>query len=171
MKWATLIAVDDTIRAGLRVESVASMIIKSQGKLSPYITDWSYLLDSAGCIVAKLNVAILNRSQSDEVVNQVLLAARTDKTLSFAPTKVRTTWQGNARIRLDDRRLYDICGNDEVLALPATITGGAVVSGWFAFVIDSSQLELAKQHKWGVVVVDQDGRQYRSRTTQDQSIG
>lgn len=171
MKWTTLIAVNNTIRAGLLVSSVASTIIKSRGKLSPYIADWSYLLDSAGGIVVKLNVAILNRSQSDVVVSQVLLAARTDKTLTFEPTKVRTSWQGNARIRLDDRRLYDICGNDEVLALPSTITRGAVVSGWFAFVIDSSQVESAKQHKWGVVVVDQDGRQYRSRATQDQSIG
>jgi hypothetical protein len=170
MKWTTLIAVNDTIRTGLQVASVASTIIKSRGKLSPYIADWSYLLDSAGGIVVRLNIAILNRSQSDEIVSQVLLAARADKAISFAPTKVRTSWQGNARIRLDDRRLYDICSNDEVLALPSTITGGAVVSGWFAFVIDSSQVELVKQHKWGVVVVDQDGRQYRSRATQDQSI-
>ena len=171
MKWTTLIAVNEATRTGLRVASVASTIIKSQGKLSPYIADWSYLLDSAGGIVARLNIAILNRSQADEIVSQVLLAARTDTTLTFEPTKVRTSWQGNARIRLDDRRLYDICGNDEVLALPSTIAGGAVASGWFAFVIDSDQVELAKQHKWGVVVVDQNGRQYRSRATQDQSIG
>ncbi len=171
MKWTTLIDVNEATRTGLRAASVASTIIKSRGKLSPYIADWSYLLDSAGGIVAKLNVAILNRSQSDVVVSQVLLASRTDKTLTFEPTKVRTSWQGNARIRLDDRRVYDICANDETLALPATVQRGAVVSGWLAFVIDLGQVELAKQHKWGVVVVDQDGRQYRSRATQDQSIG
>ncbi len=170
MKWTTLIDVNDTIRAGLRVSSEAPRIIKSRGKLSPYIVDWSYLLDSAGCIVMKLNVAILNRSQSDKIVSQMLLVAREDKNITLAPAKLRTAWRGNARVRLDDRRMYDVCGNDEILTLPSTIKSGLTISGWIAFVIESNQTELVKRHKWCVAVVDEDGRQYKSRADQDQSI-
>ncbi|UCB43361.1 MAG: hypothetical protein JSV77_01560 [Dehalococcoidales bacterium] len=171
MRWTTLIGVNDTIRTGLLEASVAARIIKSRGKLSPYIIDWSYLLDSTGCIVIKLNVAILNRSQSDEMVSQALLAAREDRTITLTPVKLRTAWQGNARIRLDDRRVFDICGKDEILTLPSTVASGAIISGWLAFVIEAGQVELAKQHEWCVAVVDQDGRQYKSRAEQDQTIG
>ena len=112
-----------------------------------------------------------HRLAADEVVSQVLLAARKDKTFTLAQAKLRTAWQGNARIRLDDRRVFDVCGNNEILTLPATVASGATVNGWLAFVIESSQVELAKQHKWCVAVVDQKGRQYKSRAEQDQSIG
>ena len=170
MRWTTLITVNDTIRTGLLVASVAAGIVRGRSKLTPYIVDWSYLFDSAGCIVMKLNVAILNRSQTDEMVTQVLLTARKDKTLTFTPVKLRISWRGKAQVRLDDRRVYDVCGKDEVLTLPSTITSGSTVSGWLSFVIDSSQVELARQHKWHVTVVNQDGRQYKSRAEQDQSI-
>ena len=171
MRWTTLISADATVGTGLLVASQAAKIIKSRGKLSPYIIDWSYLSDYTGCIVMRLKVAILNRSEADEVVSQIVLAAREDTNATLAPAKLRTAWRGNARIRLDDRRVFDVCGNDEVLALPSTITGGAIISGWLAFVVDPGQVELVKQHKWCVVVVGQDGRQYRSRAEQDQSIG
>ncbi|HEY40887.1 MAG TPA: hypothetical protein G4O18_03395 [Dehalococcoidia bacterium] len=171
MRWATLISADEAVRTGLQVGSEAAQIIKSRGKLSPHIVDWSYLSDYTGCIVMRLKVAILNRSEADETVSQILLAAREDKDVTLAPAKLRTAWRGNARIRLDDRRVFDVCGNDEILTLPSTIAGGATVSGWLAFVIDSGQVEMAKQYKWCVVVVGQDGRQYRSRAEQDQNIG
>jgi hypothetical protein len=171
MRWTTLIAADQSVRDGLLVASQAAQIIKSRGKLSPYIVDWSYLSDYTGCIVTRLEVAILNRSEADEMVSQILLAAREDKNVTLAPAKLRTAWRGNARIRLDDRRVFDVCGNDEILALPSTIARGTTVSGWLAFVIDSAQVELAKQYRWCVVVVGQDGKQYRSRADQDQSIG
>ena len=170
MRWTTLIDVSETSRTGLLVVSEASRIIKSRGKLSPYIIDWSYLLDSAGCVVMKLNVAVLNRFQANMIVSQVFLTARENNTITCTPSKIRTAWRGNARIRLDDRRMYDICGNDEIFALPSTIASGMTVSGWFAFVFESTQAELVKQHKWCVAVVDQDGRHYRSRAEQDQSI-
>jgi hypothetical protein len=171
MRWATLIAADETVRTRLLVVSEAAQIIKSRGKLSPYIVDWSYLSDYTGCMVMRLKVTILNRSETDETVSQIMLAAREDKNVTLAPTKLRTAWRGNARIRLDDRRVFDVCGNDEILTLPSTIAGGATISGWLAFVIDSGQVELAKQHRWCVVVMGQDGKQYRSRVEQDQNIG
>ena len=170
MRWTTLITVNGAVRSGLLIASGAAQIIKSRSKLSPYIIDWSYLVDYTGSIVMKLNVAILNRSESDEIVGQVLLAARADKTLTLTPTKLRTAWRGEARIRLDDRRVFDVCGNDEILTLPSTIESGATVSGWLAFVIEPDQTELFRQHKLCLVVVDQDRRQYRSRAEQDQNI-
>ncbi|HEY32622.1 MAG TPA: hypothetical protein G4O10_05905 [Dehalococcoidia bacterium] len=170
MRWTTLIDANENIRTGLLVASEASRIIKSRAKLAPYIVDWSYLLDSAGCVVMRLNVVVLNRSQADMTVSQVLLAARENKSLNLTPHKLRTAWRGNARIRLDDRRTYDVCTNDEILELPSTVTSGMTVTGWVAFVIESSQTGLIKQHKWCIAVVDQDGRQYRSRVEQDQSI-
>jgi hypothetical protein len=121
-------------------------------------------------MVMRLNVAILNRSESDMIVRQVLLAAREDKALTLTPARLRTAWRGNARIRLDDRRVFDVCGNNEILTLPSTIASGATVSGWLAFVIEVDQTELVKQHKWCVVAIDQDGRKYKSRAEQDQSI-
>ena len=119
----------------------------------------------------KLNITIFNKSASDEMVGQVHLVARENKTLTLKPARLGTSWRGQARVRLDDRRVFDVCRNDEILTLPSTITSGATVSGWLAFVIDSSQVELARQHKWYVVVLDQDGKQYKSRAEQDQSIG
>ena len=171
MRWATLISVNDTIRTGLLVASVAARIMRSRRKLSSYIVDWSYLFDSAGCLITRLNITILNRSQSDEMVSQILLAAREDKTLTFTPAKLRTSWRGRAQVRLDDRRVYDVCGKHEVLTLPSPIKSGTIVSGWLSFVVDSSQVELVSQHKWYVAVVDQDGRRYKSKTEQDRSIG
>jgi hypothetical protein len=171
MRWMSLITVNGNVRTGLLVPSAAAQIIKSHTKLSPYIMDWSYLVDYTGSIVMKLNLTILNRSETDRIISQVLLAARKDKSLTIAPAKLRTAWRGNARIRLDDRRVFDVCGNNEILALPSTVTSGATVSGWLAFVIDSEQAELFRQHKLCVAVVDQRGRQYRSRAGQDQSIG
>lgn len=171
MRWITLIDADETIRTKLLAPSEASKIIKSRGKLSPYIVDWAYLLDSIGCVVIKLNVAILNRSQADMTVSQVLLAARENKTLNLTPHKLRTAWRGNARIRLDDRRMYDVCANDAIFELPSMVASGMTVTGWLAFFIESSQTGLTKHHKWCITVVDQDGRQYTSRVEQDQSVG
>lgn len=170
MRWTTLLAVDGTVRAELREASAAARIIKSRGKLSPFITEWSYISDYTGCVVMRLDVVILNRSESEETVQQTLLTAREDKDLILTPAKLRTAWRGNARIRLDDRRVFDVCGNDEILALPSTIASGAAVSGWLAFVIEPDRIELLRQHKLCLVVVDQDRRQYRSRAEQDQSI-
>jgi len=170
MRWTTLLAVDGTVRDGLLEVSTAARIIKGRGKLSPYITEWSYISDYTGCVVMRLNIVILNRSESEEIVEQVQLAAREDKTLTLTTAKLRTAWRGNARIRLDDRRVFDVCGNDEILTLPSTIASGATVSGWLAFVIEPDQTELFRQQKLCVVVADQDGRQYRSRVEQDQSI-
>jgi len=171
MRWITLLTVNDTIKTGLLVASVAARIIRGRSKLTPYIVDWSYLFDSTGCLIMRINITILNRSQSDEMVSQVLLAAREDKTLIFTPAKLRASWRGQAQVRLDDRRVYDVCGKHEILTLPYIIKSGTTVSGWLSFVIDSSQVELARQHKWYVAIMDQDGRRYKSRTEQDQSIG
>lgn len=167
MKWTTLIAADDTKRNGILAESVGPQIIKSRGKLSPYIEDCSYLVDSDGFMVIRLNVTILNRSQSDEVVSQVLLSSREDETLTLTPSRIRTAWRGNARVRLDDRRLYDICGNDEILTLPSTIKSGAKIKGWLAFVIDSNQVKLTRKYNLCTVVVDQCARQYKSKAEED----
>lgn len=171
MRWTTLLAVNSIVRTGLLEASAAAQIIKSRSKLSPYIVDWSYLSDYTGCIVMRLNVTILNRSESDKIVRQVLLAERKDKILTLTPAKLRIAWRGQARIRLDDRRVFDVCGNDEVLTLPSTIASGATVSGWLAFVVEADQTELFGQHKLCVVVLDQDGRQYRSKSVQDRGIG
>ena len=170
MKWTTLITADDTQRNGILAESVDTQIIKSRGKLSPYIEDCSYLVDSDGYMVIRLNVTILNKSQSDAVVNQVLLSSREDEAFTLTPSRIRPAWRGNARVRLDDRRLYDICGNDEILTLPSTIKSGATIKGWLAFVIDSNQVKLISKYNLCTVVVDQRDKQYKSKAEQDQSI-
>jgi len=171
MKWTTLISADDTKRNGILAESVDLQIIKSRGKLSPHIEDCSYLVDSEGDMVIRLNVTILNRSKSDELVGQVLLSAREDEILTLTPARIRPAWRGNARVRLDDRRLYDICGNDEIITLPSTIKSGAKIKGWLAFVVDSNKVKLTRKYNLFTVVVDKCAGQYKSKAEQDQSIG
>ncbi len=171
MRWTTLIAANDTVRTGLLLASAAAIAVQSRSRLTPYVTDWSYTVDGSGCAIVQQKVAILNKSQSDQMIGQVFLKTRKDKSLRIAPEKLEVSWRGRARLRLGSRRVVEVCGKDEMLTLPTTVKGGALTSGWLAFVMEPGQLELAKLHKWHVAAFDLSGKEHRSAAKQDQSIG